>query len=691
MSQEELPAEAGAVEAHRMAEEMEYGARTQGPARWLIPVLAALWSLFQLSLPYFVILNDVTIRAVHLVFAIALVYLSFPAIKKLPLPKPLRFLGEKSRIPWPDYVLAAVAALAAAYFLLDYEGIAARTGRPLPRDIIAGAALLVFLLEAARRALGPALPIVATLFLLYATFAEHMPMLLAFKAVPLDRLVGQLTLSTEGVYGVPLYVSASMVYLFVLLGAMLDRTGGGEYFVKLSISALGRFRGGPAKAAVLASGFTGMVSGSSIANVVTTGTFTIPMMKRSGYPAQKAAAIEVASSVNGQLMPPIMGAAAFIMAEYCNVPYIEVVRAAAIPALLAYVGLLYITHLEACKLGLKGVPREDLPPFWATFRSGIHFLVPLGLLVYLLTVLRLSPEISAFWAIGALAAMVLLHNLWSGLRAGDGAQAALKKTAVELWESLVSGGKNMMGIGVAVAAAGIIVGVVSLGPGQAITEIVYSVAGDNIYAILFMTAVASLLLGMGLPTTANYIVMASLTASVITSLAEKAGFPAPIIAAHLFVFYFGILADDTPPVGLAAYAGAAIAKTDPIRTGIQAFTYDMRTAILPFMFFFNTDLLLIDIHSPLMIAAVAGCGVVGMLAFAALLQGYTLAPNRMHEGLLLLAAALFLLQPLILVRIFEVLQTAPFENKWVWRAAGVACYAAALGLQWPRREKAVAA
>jgi len=688
MSQEVTPAAGDAVDAHQMVEDIEFGARHQGAAVWLIPALAGLWSLFQLALPYFVLLNDVYIRAIHLVFAIVLVYLSFPAIKKMRLPKALGFLSERARIPWSDFLFAALAGLAAAYILMDYEGIAERTGRPLWRDIAAGAVLLVFVLEAARRALGPALPIVATLFLLYAVFAESMPLLLAFKTVSVERLIEQLTLGTEGIYGVPLYVSASMVYLFVLLGAILDRTGGGEYFVRLSICLLGRYRGGPAKAAVLSSAFTGMVSGSSIANVVTTGTFTIPLMKRAGYPAEKAAAIEVASSVNGQLMPPIMGAAAFIMAEYCNMPYIEVARAAAIPAVLAYLGLLYITHLEACKLGLKGIPRAELPAFWPTLLSGAHFLVPLALLVYLLVGLRLSPEISAFWAILGLALMVLLHNLWTGLRAGDGAAAALSKTGTELWEGLVNGGRNMMGIGVAVAAAGIIVGVVSLGPGQAITEIVYAVAGDNIYAILFMTAVASLLLGMGLPTTANYIVMASLTAGVITTLAEKAGFPAPLIAAHLFVFYFGILADDTPPVGLAAYAGAAIAKTDPIRTGIQAFSYDMRTAILPFMFFFNTDLLLHNIHHPAMIVTVFVFGLMGMLAFAALLQGYTLAPNRIHEGALLLLAALLLMQPLIFVRMFEVLQTAPLDSKWPWRAVGVACYATVLALQWRRSSKA---
>jgi len=679
------------ADVHDLVEDIEYGSRHEGIARWLIPIIAAAWSVFQLSLPYFVLLADVYIRAIHLTFAIVLVYLSFPMLKRWQPKGWLSFLGDKRRIPWLDLILAVVAGLCAAYLMIDYEGIEGRQGLPLTRDLIFGVALIVLLLEAARRALGPALPVVATLFLLYASFAEQMPLLLAFKSVSIERLLGQLTLSTEGIYGVPLYVSASVVFLFVLLGAMLERTGGGEYFVKLAFAVLGGFRGGPAKAAVLSSGLTGMVSGSSIANVVTTGTFTIPMMKKAGYPAEKAAAIEVASSTNGQLMPPIMGAAAFIIAEYCNLAYFEVVRAAAIPAFISYIALIYITHLEARKLGLEGIPRAELPKFWTTLTSGLHYLVPLGLLIYLLMVPRMSPEYSAFWAILTLAAMAFLHNLWTAWRGGEGdAKARLwagtRKTGIELWESLVNGGKNMMGIGVAVAAAGIIVGVVSLGPGQAITEIVSRVAGDNIYLILFMTAGASLILGMGLPTTANYIVMASLTASVITALAADAGFPVPIIAAHLFCFYFGILADDTPPVGLAAYAGAAVAKSDPIRTGVQGFAYDMRTAILPFMFFFNTDLLLHEVEGWGMIALIFFTGLMGMFAFAAMLQGFTLAKNRIHESALLLIATLLLLQPLVFVRWFEFLQTAPWENKWLWKGLGIACYVSVFALQWPRRK-----
>jgi len=680
-------------EVRQMVEEMEHGSRSGGLAHYLVPGLAAAWSLFQLSLPYFITLDTVYVRAVHLAFAITLVYLSYPALKRRKLTGYLAFLSEKVRVPVLDAILAGVAAMAALYYALDYIGISGRAGLPLPRDLVAGVVLIVLLLEAARRALGPALPVVAGTFLLYALFAQHAPPVIAFRSVSLDRLISQLTLSTEGIYGVPLYVSASTVFLFVLFGAMLDKTGGGEYFVRLSFSMLGTFKGGPGKAAVLASGLTGTVSGSSIANVVTTGTFTIPLMKRAGYPPVKAGAIEVAASTNGQLMPPIMGAAAFIIAEYVGIPYLEVVRAAIVPALLSYLALIYITHLEASKLGLRGLPRSELPPFWDTFKRGIHFLVPLTLLLYLLIIRRYSPELAAFWSLLALVGAVALYNLWGSWREASGVRAALQYTARQVWDGLVGGGRNMMSIGVAVAAAGIIVGVVSLGPGQRITEAVDHVAGGNIYLILFLTAIASLILGMGLPTTANYIVMASLTAQVIVVLAADANYAVPLIAAHLFVFYFGILADDTPPVGLAAYAASAIAGSDPIRTGIRGFTYDMRTALLPFMFFFNTDLLLWGVTGWGNILAIFFGGLVGMFAFAALLANWMIVRNRLHEALLLGLCTLLMLQPLIFeqhlqLHQYPALGAIPWENRWLWKGTGIALFLLVMGLQWRRSGQA---
>jgi TRAP transporter 4TM/12TM fusion protein len=687
--------------AAEIVEEAERGTRhCAGAAGVVAACLAAAWALFQLSLPELVILSSDYVRAIHLVFAIALVYLSFPALKKRRTKGALSFLSARDRLPGADVVLAVLAGGAAAYYAVDYVGISARQGTPLVRDIAVGLGLIVLLLEAARRSLGLALPIVAGTFLVYGLLGQHMPALLAFRGVSLQRLVGQLTLSQEGVYGVPLRVSASTVFLFVLLGAMLEKSGGGRYFVQLAYSLLGRFRGGPAKAAVLSSGLTGMVSGSSIANVVTTGTFTIPLMKKSGYPPQRAAAIEVAASTNGQLMPPIMGAAAFIIAEYCQMEYLAVVRAAFLPAVVSYVALIYITHLEACKLGLRGLPKAELPRFFPVLLSGAHFLVPLGVLVWMLLAGN-SPERSAFYAIVVLAGLIVVREPLAARRAGGTALAGLRRAAALLARSLVSGGRGMMGVAVACATAGIIVGVVSLGPGQRITHIVEVLSGGNILLILLMTAVASLIIGMGLPTTATYIVMASLTARVIVELAAKAGFEVPVLAAHLFCFYFGILADDTPPVGLAAYAGAAIARAKPIPTGVRGFLYDLRTAILPFMFVFNTDLLLWNVDSWWRIAVIFAAATVAMLAFAALTQNFLVIRNRLYESALLVAAMLVLLRPQILhdalrwptvqaalpEGLKRALAALPLDNKLLWYGVGTAMFVGTYLLQRLRKRR----
>jgi TRAP transporter 4TM/12TM fusion protein len=636
----------GAIEAQRIAEESESGSRqVRGWTRWLIPVIAASWSLFQLSLASVLMIETTYIRAIHLAFAITLVYLSYPMFKKPKKGPILGYLSTRNRFTIVDYLVAAGACLLALYIAIDYLGIAQRQGAPISRDLVIGFILVVLLLEAARRALGPALPIVATVFILYSFFGPYMPSVLAFKGVSVNRFVGQISLSTEGIYGVPLDVSATIVFLFVLFGAMLDKAGAGKYFVDLAFSMLGRFKGGPAKAAVLASGLTGMVSGSSIANTVTTGTFTIPLMKSVGYPDYKAAAVEVACSTNGQLMPPIMGAAAFIIAEYCNLEYIQVIKAAFVPAVVSYIALMYITHLEASKLGLRGLTKEELPVFWPTFIRGLHFLIPLLFLIFELVVMRHSPSLAAFRAIISLLVLIPVQNLIRAYIRKEPWIEALKKSGLQIWNALVAGGRNMMGIGVAVAAAGIIVGVVTLGLGGIITEVIEVISGGHFLLILIITAIASLILGMGLPTTANYIVMASLTAPVIVTLGAKNGIMFPLVAAHLFVFFFGILADDTPPVGLAAFAAAAIARSNPIKTGVQGFTYDIRTAILPFMFIFNTDLLLWNVFSVWRVIYIFATTVVAMFAFAALTQNYMIAKNRWYEGILLAGVCLTLLRP----------------------------------------------
>ena len=638
--------DAGRQEAERIIAEAETGVRNPGGwQKWVIPVIAFAWSCFQFMLPKFILLETVYIRSIHLAFAISLVYLSYPAFRKQRFSGFLRFLNDRERFSWVDILLAVAGAFSALYIVIDYAGLASRQGSPLTRDLVIGIILIVLVLEAARRSLGPALAALATLFILYSFLGPYMPDVIAFKGTSLGRFIGQQTMSTEGMYGIPLDVSATIVFMFVLFGALMEKAGGGEYFVRLAFSILGSFKGGPAKAAVLASGLTGLVSGSSVANVVTTGTFTIPLMKSAGYPGTKAAAVEVAASTNGQLMPPIMGAAAFIIAEYCNVPYIEVVKAAFVPAMISYIALFYITHLEASKLGLKGIPRAQLPRFWHTLISGIHFLLPLIMIVWELIVLRHSPELAAFNGILVLGALLLVRDQILAYRQKKGFWHALKHSLYILWESFVAGGRNMMGIGVAVAAAGIIVGVVTMGLGGLITEVVIILSRGNLILLLIITALACLMLGMGLPTTANYIVMAALTAPVIVTLAPDMGLVVPLLSAHLFVFFFGILADDTPPVGLAAFAASAIAKSPPVATGIQGFIYDSRTAILPFMFIFNERLLLIGVDSWMLGAWVFLTGVVAMFAFACLTQNFFIVRNRWWESIVFLAIVFFIFRP----------------------------------------------
>ena len=593
----------------------------------------------------------------------------------------------KDRIPIFDYLIGIIATFAAIYIVIDYAGLITRYGAPITRDIIIGSILIVLLLEATRRVIGPALSAIATLFLMYSFLGPYMPDLIAFKGTSLNRLMGQMTMSTEGIYGIPLDVSATIVFLFVLFGAMLDKAGAGQYFIKLALALLGGFKGGPAKAAIMGSGLTGLVSGSSIANIVTTGTFTIPLMKKVGYPATKAAAIEVAASTDGQLAPPIMGAAAFIIAEYVNVPYIAVIKAAVIPAFASYAALFFITHIEASKLGLKGMARSELPPFFKTLLSGAHFLVPLCFLLYELIVVRHSPELAAFNAIWVMAVLMFFQNPVKAYINKEPLGPAFKKSVVDIFSALAAGGRNMVSVALATAAAGIIVGVVALGLGQLITQIIDTLSGGNIFLMLIITALASLIIGMGLPTTATYIVMASLTAPAIVTIGGLQGFVVPLMAAHLFCFYFGILADDTPPVGLAAYAAAAIAKSPPVPTGLQGFMYDIRTAILPFMFIFNADLILHNISSwpqGLLIFAMA-C--VGNFAFASATQGWFVTKNRIYELPLFLFITLNLMRPDLIASWLGIAQ----EKRYWTYLIGLALYGFLYLIQWRRTPKTTAA
>ena len=647
--------------------------------------ISVAWSIFQLWIAEDPI-NSFIARAWHLGFALGLVFLAFPAYDYHNPPRWARALhtvlpflrskrSNREYIPVIDVVLAVLAVAGALYIWWDFNGIINRQGLPSQTDVWMGVLTMVLLLEAARRALGPALSIICIIFIAYAFAGPYMPDLLRHRGIPLDFFINDMYMSTTGIFGVPLGVSTSFVFLFVLFGSLLDKAGAGKYFIDVAFSGLGHRVGGPAKAAVVASGLSGLVSGSSIANTVTTGTFTIPLMKKVGLAAYKAGAVEVAASTNGQLMPPIMGAAAFIMADIIGIPYLDVVRAALFPAIISYMALFWVVHLEALKLGLRPLSKSELPPMLKTFLNGMHYLIPLIVLIWFLVIERRSPIFSALTAIEALAVIMIIQrpiiaylalgahkkasNIDPDAQLGPIIGAAFLDGLKDIWEGLIAGARNMMSVGVATAAAGIIVGVVtSTGLVSRFTQLIDAVSGGSVTIMLILTAITSMILGMGLPTTANYILMATLTAPVIVTLGGDAGLILPLIAAHLFVFYFGILADNTPPVGLAAYAGAAIAKADPIKTGIQGFTYDMRTAILPFVFVFNTELLMISgvapngdiiwLNDPVSIIWVFVISLIAMFAFASFMQGYFADDCNWAERIALLVLAIAMFRPALI-------------------------------------------
>jgi len=697
---------------------------------FLIAAVALFWSVFQIwiadpqfwlaqHIPGLRIIGPDQTRPMHLALALFLAFLVYPAFKGSP----------RKYVPILDWVLALAAFGVAFYIFWNARELAAtaRAGRPTQEQIYVGIVGIVLLLEASRRALGPALAIVATVFIAYSYFGTGwlIPELIEHSGRSFNGIVNTQWLSTEGVFGIPLGVSTAFVFLFVLFGALLDKAGAGNYFIKLAFAGLGHLRGGPAKAAVVGSGATGLISGSSIANVVTTGTFTIPLMKRVGFSSERAGAVEVSSSVNGQIMPPVMGAAAFLMVEFVGISYLDVIKHAFIPAVISYIALIYIVHLEALKndmpaLGearsllnmflklaigfvvagvvfygviagvgvLRGVApglsdavmligllalylaalrvaasRPDLelddphakrivlPKMNEVFPAGLHFLLPILVLVWFLMVERQSPAKSAYFAVMTMIFIILTQRpikalmrgqaeaLWSEFRAG----------VQDFLEGMVGGARNMIGIAVATGAAGMIVATVTRTPiGTELAGLVEQLSMGNLFLMLVLVGLFSLILGLGLPTTANYIVVSSLMATVVVSLGAQEGLIVPLIAAHLFVFYFGIMADVTPPVGLASFAAAAVSGGDPIRTGFTAFFYSLRTVALPFLFIYNPVLILygVDLTTAtglLQAAFVFVVATFAMLLFAAATQGYFLARSRAWESgaLLLIAFTLF--------------------------------------------------
>jgi TRAP transporter 4TM/12TM fusion protein len=695
------------------------GARKPGgiTARVIFAVALA-WALFQFwyasPLPFTFgvgILNDTEARSLHLAFALFLAFTAWPAFGSSP----------RDRVPLADWAFALVGAFAGAYLLLFYRELALRPGQPTPLDIAVAVTGIVLLLEATRRSVGWPMAALAALFIAYSMGGPYLPEVLSHKGASVSRLMSHMWLTTEGVFGIALGVSTGTIFVYVLFGTLLDRAGGGNYMMQVSFAALGHLRGGPAKVAVVSSALNGMISGSSVSNVVSGGIFTIPLMKKAGYGGVKAGAIETMSSVNGQITPPVMGAAAFLMVEYVGIPYSEIVKNAILPATLSYIGLFYIVHLEALKLGMQPLIRReprswtaallstglgisgtivvmgvlywvleaakrflgdaapwavgaivlalylfsvwaaakspDLPPdididhpdpleTWPAVKAGLHFVLPIGMLIWCLMVEEMSPSLSAFWAIVMLVMLMVTQRPLIDFFRGTRTDRAWTSGLNDVLQGFNDGSRNMIGIGVATATAGIIVGVITLtGLGLRMTEFVEFVSRGNVIAMLLFIAFVCLVLGLGVPTTANYVLVATLMAPVVVELGAQAGLVIPLIAVHLFVFYYGIMGDITPPVGLATFAAAAISGENAIATGIQGSLYALRTVILPFIWIFNPQLLLIDIDSVFELVSVIVAATLAMLVFAAVTMNWFRIRNRLWETLLLVAACLLLFRP----------------------------------------------
>ena len=706
-------------ELQELVAEADTGARKPvGIAATALTGVAIAWSLFQLwyasPLPFvfgFGVLNDTEARAIHLGLALLLAYTAYPALRSSP----------RHRIPAIDWALAFAGSFAGAYLFLFYRELATRPGTPTTLDLVTAGAGILLLLEATRRSLGLPMVIVASVFILYTFGGASMPDVLQHKGSSVGKFLQHQWLTTEGVFGIALGVSTSFVFLFVLFGTLLEKAGAGNWMMQISIALLGHLRGGPAKVAVVSSALNGIVSGSSVSNVVSGGIFTIPLMKRTGLSGVKAGAIEAASSINGQIMPPVMGAAAFLMVEYVGIPYAEIVKHAFLPAVISYLALLYIVHLEALKIGTQPIPREPtptrtrlirtglgvsgsiavlcllyygviavqaafgdaapwilavagfgiyiatvwyaarvpnlalddpnapivhLPRAWDVTRTGLDFLIPLVVLLWCLMVEQMSPGLSAFWATISIIGIVATRRPLLALFRRQPIAPAMRAASQDLLDGLALGARNMIGIAIATATAGIIVGTVTLtGLGLMMTEFVELISGGNVIIMLLLIALVSLVLGMGIPTTANYILVATLMAPVVVELGAQAGLAIPLIAVHLFVFYFGIMADITPPVGLAAFAAAAISREDPIATGFQGAFYALRTGLLPFIFIFNPEMLLIDVEGWPHTIQVVIISTIAMLVFSAGTMGWFATRSRWWETAILLLVCFALFRP----------------------------------------------
>lgn len=594
-----------------------------------VAALAITFSVFQLYTAVFGVLDAMIQRSIHLSFGLCLIFLLYPTSKK----------WSRTKLHPLDAVLAVLGVLAPIYIVANYQVLVTRAGQTTPFDLIAGIIGILLVLEAARRVVGIPMVIVALVFVIYAFIGPYIPGKLAHRGARVDTLVQHLYYTTEGIFGIPLGVSSTFIFLFILFGAYLERTGLGQFFIDLSNAVAGWTAGGPAKVAVLSSALMGTVSGSSVANVVGTGSFTIPMMKKLGYKGEFAGAVEATASTGGQLMPPIMGAAAFLMAEFTGLPYSRIIAGAAIPALLYYFGVWSGVHYEAKKLGLKGLSREDLPKFKRIMLDRGHLIIPLVAIIYLL-VTGFTPMKAALWAI-------ILSILSSMVR------KATRIKPMEIIKGLEAGARGALGVIAATACAGIIIGVVTLtGLGLKLGSVLVEIANGNLLITLFFTMLTSILLGMGVPTTANYVITSTIAApAIVMIMAQRAGLdpfavaPAHIILpAHMFAFYFGIIADVTPPVALAAFAGAGIAKANPMKTGVNATKLAIAAFLVPYIFVMSPQMLLFNV-TPIGLIWMLITSLIGITAVSGAVNAWFRTHMNWIERIAAFAGGLLMIYP----------------------------------------------
>lgn len=579
-------------------------------AAWLIAM-----SLFHLYTAGFRTMPITIQRAIHLTFAIVAVYVLYPATRR----------GSKTKTPWYDWLLAATSGVVIGYIIFFFNDIARRGAEPLPREIWLGIAAILLVLEAGRRVVGNVLPCLSILFLTYCSYGNYVPGMFQIRGYSLNRIIQHMYLTPEGIFGLALGVSATFVIVFIIFGAFLSQSGGARFFNELALALAGGRPGGPAKVAVVASGLLGTINGSSVANVATTGTFTIPLMKRVGYPAYYSGAVEACASTGGQLMPPIMGAGAFIMSEFLGVPYLSIAAAAIIPALLYYTAIFTNVHIRARKQRLDGLPKDQLPSARAVMRQDGHLLVPV--LVILVTLLmKYTPLRAGF--IGVVS-VIVMSSLKAHTRMG----------VRDMLKALEEGARGGLGVALACALVGFVVGTSSLTSlGLTISNNIIEISGGHLMLTLIMAMVACLILGMGLPTTANYIVCSTIIAPALIGMKVM---PLP---AHLFVFYFGIMADLTPPVCLAAFTGAGIAGASPAKTGITATRIALASYLLPYAFVYNPMLLLQNVE-PVMLSVLVISALMGIVVLAGAFEGWMYRDLKRYERAVVFVAALAAIHP----------------------------------------------